>query len=156
MLELLSLVGGGIFRMIPSVIELISKRQDHAHELAMLDRQMQLESLKWQAKAAEITLQSEAAEAAKWAEALPAAQVTVKSGVKWIDAINASVRPALTYWWCLGLYSAYKGVTVWVAIDESAPLEQIATTLMTEFDRSVIGSIIGFWFLDRALRKLSK
>ena len=156
MIELISLVGGGLFRLAPSVVEWFSKRQDHAHELAMIDRQMDLERLKWQQKEAEIAAQAEASESGKWADALAPAMQPVKSGVKWVDAVNASVRPALTYWWCLCLYSTAKGIIVYSAIESGAGLPELSSIVLDEFDRAVVGSIIGFWFLDRALRKMSK
>lgn len=154
MLELLSLVGGGVLRLFPSVLDFFSKKRDLDHELKLLDRQMDLEKLRWQFKAEEIHLQSEAATEASWASALPKAQETVTTGLKWIDAMNASVRPVLTYWWCLLLYTGYKGITVYVAVNSDLDLLGIANVLVNDFDKSVIGSIIGFWFLDRALRKL--
>lgn len=154
MIELLSLLGGGLFRLFPSVLEFFSKKRDLEHELKLLDRQMDLEKLRWQFKSEEIKLQSEAATEAAWASALPAAQGVIRTGISWVDAVNASVRPVLTYWWCLGLYTAYKFITVFVAVESGADLMTVANVLVTEFDRSVIGSIIGFWFLDRALRKL--
>lgn len=154
MIELLSLLGGGLFRLFPSILEFFSKKRDLEHELRLLDRQMDLEKLRWQWKEREIALQAEVGTEAEWAKALPAAMAQVKSGIRWVDAINASVRPVLTYWWCLVLYTAYKAITVWVAVQEQAPLLTLAGTIVTEFDRAVIGSIIGFWFLDRALRRL--
>jgi len=156
MIELLSLIGGGLFRLFPSILDFFSRKRDLEHELLLLDRQMDLEKLRWQAKEREIVLQSDATAEAEWAKALPAAMTQAQSGIRWIDAVNASVRPLLTYWWCLLLYTGYKAILVWVAIEDAEPLPVIAMTLVTEFDRAVIGSIIGFWFLDRALRKLGR
>jgi hypothetical protein len=154
MLELFSLLGGGVLRLFPSFLDFFSKKRDLDHELKLLEKQMDLEKIRWQLKSEEIKLQSEVATESAWAAALPKAQEIVTTGVKWVDAMNASVRPVLTYWWCLGLYTAYKGITVYVAIASDTALLDIANVLVTEFDRSVIGSIIGFWFLDRTLRKL--
>lgn len=154
MIELLSLLGGGLFRLFPSVLEFFSKKRDLEHELKLLDKQMELENLRWQFKSQEIAAMSEAATEAEWAKALPAAQTQTITKISWVDAMNASVRPILTYWWCLGLYTGYKAITVYVAIEKGAWLGEIASVLVTEFDQAVIGSIVGFWFLDRALRKL--
>ncbi len=43
---LLSLLGGGLFRLFPSVLEFFSKKRDLEHELRLLDRQMDLEKLR--------------------------------------------------------------------------------------------------------------
>ena len=154
MIELLSLLGGGLFRLFPSVLEFFNKKRDLEHELRLLDRQMDLEKLRWQFKSEEIKLASEAAAEAEWAKALPAAQKQTITKIGWVDAMNASVRPILTYWWCLLLYTGYKCINVYVAIAGGAGLLEIAGVLVTEFDQAVIGSIVGFWFLDRALRKM--
>jgi hypothetical protein len=154
MIELLSLLGGGLFRLFPSVLEFFNKKRDLEHELRLLDRQMDLEKLRWQFKSEEIKLASEAATEAEWAKALPAAQTQTITKIGWVDAMNASVRPILTYWWCLLLYTGYKCINVYVAIVGGAGLLEIAGVLVTEFDQAVIGSIVGFWFLDRALRKM--
>lgn len=154
MIELLSLLGGGLFRLFPSVIEYFSRKRDLEFELKLLDRQMELETLRWQQKSDEIKLRSDAETEAEWAKALPAAQTQVITKIGWVDALNASVRPILTYWWCLLLYTGYKAISVYVAIAAGSGLLEIAGVLVTEFDQAVIGSIVGFWFLDRALRKL--
>lgn len=154
MIELLSLLGGGLFRLFPSVLEFFSKKRDLEHELKLLDKQMELENLRWQFKSQEIAAMSEAATEAEWAKALPAAQSQTITGLRWIDAVNASVRPVLTYWWCLVLYTGYKSINVYVAVRDNSELSEIAGVLVTSYDQSVIASIVGFWFLDRALRKL--
>lgn len=153
MLELFSLIGGGLFRLFPSILEFFKQGRDLKHEIALLDKSMELEKLKWEHKEREITATTESIVEGAWANALPYALEVKTSGIRFIDAINASVRPLLTYWWCIILYSAYKLITVAVAVNQEADLITVANLLVTEFDKAVIGSIVGFWFLDRALRK---
>jgi hypothetical protein len=66
------------------------------------------------------------------------------------------VRPVLTYWWVIGLYSGAKAIGLVVAFQAGATLEAFGVLLITEFDRTVIGSILAFWFVDRSIRKGSK
>lgn len=76
------------------------------------------------------------------------------TSLKWVDALSSPVRPVLTYWWCLVLYSLHKAVLVGVGLSERLGMAQLAPVLLlTDFDRSVVASIIGFWFTDRALRR---
>lgn len=169
MIELLSLVFGGVFRLLPSVMDWLHKGQDNAHELAMVDKQIALAKVQSEQKIAEIGAQggdTRATLAAQvdgnvetgWSDALADAIKAQSNltGVKWVDAMNQSVRPIITYWWCLVLYTAAKVVGITVALTDSAPLAQFAPILVTDFDKAVIGSILGFWFVDRALRKLGR
>lgn len=169
MIELLSLIFGGVFRLLPSVMDWLHKGQDNAHELAMVDKQIELAKVQSAQKINEIQAQGEdtratiAAQAdgaveASWSQALIDA---IKgqggmTGIKWVDALNQSVRPVLTYWHCLLLYTASKVVTLTVALQAKTPLAQLAPILMTDFDHALVGSIMGFWFVDRALRKMGR
>jgi hypothetical protein len=169
MIELLSLICGGVFRLFPSFMDWMHKGQDNAHELAMVDKQIALAKVQAEQKLAEIHAQGDenrATLAAQvdgnieqgWSGALADA---IKSqgeptGVAWVDALSASVRPVLTYWWCLVLYTAAKAVAVIVAFKAGASLADFAPILVGDFDKSVIGSIFGFWFVDRALRKMGR
>lgn len=172
MIEILSLMSplfGGLFRLLPSILDFLHKGQDNAHELAMVDKQIALAKVQSEQKISEIKAQGEDERATlaaqtdsntegAWSQALLDAIKAQGSmtGVKWVDALNQSVRPVITYWWCLLLYSVAKAVTLVVALQASTPLAQLAPLVVTDFDRSVIGSILGFWFVDRALRKLGR
>lgn len=169
MLELLSLICGGVFRMLPSMLDLIHKKDDNAHALALIDKQIELAKSQSENKRQEIADQtaadvatlaaqtdaaSEQAYAQSMVEALKGQNAP--TGVAWVDALSASVRPVLTYWWCLLLYTSAKAIYVVVAFQSDADIDQFARILLTDFDHSVIGSILGFWFVDRALRKMGR
>ena len=156
MIELLSMMGGGVFRLLPEVLKVWNAKADHAHELAMTQLQLQID----QARAtqqidlvhAQAAIAADTAQMAALSEALRAQGQP--SGVAWVDALSSSVRPVLTYWWCLCLYTSAKVSGLWIALAAGNSFEQIAPLLVTEFDRMVIGSIFAFWFVDRSLRKL--
>ncbi len=155
MLELISLMGGGLLRLVPEVLKLWSAKADQAHELEMTRLQLQIDRARATQQLdlvhAQGAIAADTAEMAAMVEALRAQGA--RSGVAWIDALSASVRPVLTFWWCLGLYTAYKAITVAVATRAGVPLDVLAGLLVTEFDRAAIGSMMSFWFLDRALRR---
>jgi hypothetical protein len=158
MLELLGLLGGGVFRLVPFIVDFFKQKRDADHEYRMT--QLQLEIDKARASQQIDLANAQAAIAANTAEmtAMVAAlqAQSTPSGVPWIDGLSASVRPVLTYWWCLVLYTGHKAILVYMAFITSQPLLTIAPLLMTDFDKSVVGSIFGFWFVDRALRKAMK
>ena len=157
MLTLISMLGGGLFRLVPFLIDLIKQRQDADHEYRMTQLQLQID----QARAAQAIdlahaqaeIAANAGEMAAWAEAIKGE--ATKSGIGWIDALSSSVRPVLTYYWVVGLYGGAKVIQVLVAMDARTPLAGYLPILITDFDQQVIGSILAFWFVDRALRKMA-
>jgi hypothetical protein len=158
MFELLSVLGGGLFRLLPSVLDFFHKKQELSHELDLLDKQMELAKLQGEQKIAEIQQQTDGDTERAWGAALSEAIKSqgTPTGVRWVDALSASVRPVVTYWWALVLYTAAKGIEIYVALSTAVPLLSLAPILLTDFDRAVIGSILGFWFCDRALRQLGR
>jgi hypothetical protein len=156
MLALLSMLGGGLFRLIPFVVDFFKQRQDAEHEYRMTQLQLQIDQARASQQIdiahAQAEIASNAGEMAAWAEAIKGE--ATRTGIGWVDAISATVRPVLTYWWCLVLYTTAKGFLVWAAIKANAPPAAFAAILVTEFDTAVIGSIFSFWFVDRALRKM--
>lgn len=155
MLELLGLLGGGVFRIIPLVMDFFKQKQDMAHELRMLAANLEMEKQRGLNRDLEIQAMTAQAVDTRWADGLVEAlrgqmQVT---GDKWLDRLNVSVRPILTYWWTIFMYTGAKIVMIVVAWQADEKLANFAPLLLTDFDRGVVGSIIGFWFVDRALRK---
>lgn len=157
MFELLSLVFGGVSRLVPEVLKMITAGKEREHEYRMT--QLQLEVDKARAEQQLDMVHAQAAIVANQTEVLTMAEAlraqAAPTGISWVDALSSSVRPVLTYWWCLVLYTVAKGFTIAVAIANGAGFADFAGLLVTEFDRMVIGSIFSFWFVDRALRKPS-
>lgn len=156
MIEILSLVFGGILRLVPEWFNLRDKQNERNHERAMFDMQLEADKLRSKLKIEE---SKEATEAATAVGELAAMQEAFKfqaapTGFKLLDWLNSSVRPILTYWWCIVMYTTYKLILVDAALKNNVPMETVAKTLMTEFDLAVVASIIGFWFVDRSIRKL--
>lgn len=155
MLELIGLAFGGLLRLAPEVLKLFTAKADRAHELEMTRLQLEIDRARSQQQIdlvhAQGAIVADTAEMAAMVEALRA-QAT-PSGVAWVDALSSMVRPVLTFWWCMFLYTAYKVVTIAVAVQAGTTLAALAPVLVTEFDQMVIGSIFSFWFVDRSLRR---
>ncbi len=154
MIELLSLLGGAFTRLLPSVMDYFKQGRDLKYEIQRMEADYKLETLRGQNRLSEIQATQNATIEGDWSKALISAidNQTKPTGDKWLDRLNVSVRPILTYWWCIILYTINKAFLVFVAFTMSHDLVTIASTIFTEFDRTVVGSIIGFWFVDRALR----
>jgi len=148
---LFSFLGGSIFRAIwGEASSWITKYQDHKHELATMQLQAQLDDkthkremdrlkLSSELNIKQIEVKSEAEIEAKDADAFIAAMSTLnqKSGNMFVDAWNSSIRPAcattalLIWWFCL----------------------YTQNFVLTEWDRELVGVILGFYFAHRVYSK---
>ena len=157
MLELVSILGGVVARLCTWGTDYFTKKQENGHELELLDKQITLATVQSQQKQAEIQLQNEADVDKEWSQALNVALTSTNTatGNSFIDCLNALVRPTLTFWWCLVLYTISKGFLIYAAYQEHLAAKDMAGVVTNDFDRAVIGSIFGFWFCDRAIRKYS-
>jgi hypothetical protein len=153
-LTLLSMLGGGLMRLLPEVFAFFNKQADNAHELAMLDRQAALEQTRSAMRQQEIAAQGEAdlnlADMNALADAVKSQmQLT---GNRFVDALNFLVRPLTTYY-LLAMYGLAKvamyllavqhGVTGWDAILKVYDFE----------DRAMLSGVISFWFVSRVIDK---
>lgn len=148
------MLGGGVFRLLPELFSFFKVRNEQGHEFKMTQLQLEVDKAR---SAQQLELAHVNSAAALDQADLRAVTEALKgqntpSGIAWIDGLSSSVRPVLTYWWCLGLYTAYKAIIVVSAYQGGTPLISLAPLLMTEFDRSIVGSIFAFWFVDRALK----
>jgi hypothetical protein len=172
MLTLLSLLGGGLMRLMPEIMGFFNKRTDNSHELAMLDRQVVLEKEKSASRLAELAAiannDAAAAAAAMSREsaqhdsdqtlALLAAQKEAlagqmqKIGIWWVDALNFLVRPATTYY-VLAMYGAAKVAMFMVAMKSGLGGWEAILKIYDEEDRAILSGILAFWFTDRVIIK---
>lgn len=156
MIELIGLLAGGIFRLMPEVIKFFTVAKEQKHELAMTELQLRIDTARSQLRIDEVHAGANAAEQGTWAAAL---QDAIKaqgqpSGVGWADALSAGVRPILTYWHCLVLYTAHKAALMYMAIQAGVSTAAGIANSFTEFDQMIVASIFSFWFVDRALRRM--
>ena len=165
MIEILSFVFGGLFRLAPKLMEMRDRQLDREHERAMLDLQMQADEkraqLQMQAAEKQAEVRQQIAELQALIEANKAqAQTRQLTGKPWLDLLlvfadflSTLVRPLLTYWYCVAAYGAYKAATLHLVLQGGTSLANAITMLWTPNDHAVMFSIIGFWFVDRAIRK---
>jgi len=147
---------GGLFRLAPEVLKYFDRRNERQHELAMFERQVDLEKVRGSIKLQEIGAQHAMAVDAGVLGALQAAvtQQTemVKAAGGWVASLSASVRPIVTYW-ILFLWSF---VHVWFAwngwLAGASPAEVFKTMMTADFAALVSGTL-NYWFLDRTLKQ---
>lgn len=147
---------GGVFRLAPEVLKWLDRKNERAHELAMFDKQCDLEktrgSIKLQEIGAERDLAIDAGVIDAFKSAIDQQTEMVKTAGGWAAALSASVRPLLTYWaWVLysGAFITLLSLTWAVTKDPSA----VAQSVLTPDFMALLSGITNFWFLDRVMRK---
>lgn len=154
MSALLSFLGGSAFRMIwGEVSAYFTRKQEHAQELERLAAQERadaaaharnLESIRVQAEMGIKTIQVQAEanlsqiDASAWAQAV--SDVGKKTGIKIIDVWNGAIRPYL---------ATMATVMVMVQFVQHG-------FVMTDWDKELVGAILGIFVADRNLAKRGK
>ena len=153
LITLLSLFGGGLMRALPEFVGLWNKKTDNAHELAMLDRQFQLEQTRAAARHDDIVTQGGIDEMLALLDAQKSALAgqMQKVGIKWVDALNFLVRPLTTYYF-LGMYGLVKLSMIVVALRAVDPWVAIIQCWSAD-DAAILAGILSFWFVGRVFDK---
>ena len=147
---------GGLFRLAPEVLKWLDKKNERQHELAMFEKQCDLEKVRGEIKLQEIGAQRDLAVDSGVIDAFKSAieQQTemVKAAGGWIASLSASVRPMVTYW----VLAIWSFIHVWFAYNawlRGMPPEVVFKTMMTADFAALVSGTINYWFLDRTLAK---
>lgn len=109
---------------------------------------MKIEEIKTQG-----IVQIDTTDAQTWLEAIKGQ--AVMTGNKFIDGWNQAIRPLITTWNVIVMYTVHKCSVIALVFADKVPLEKAVDILWTGSDYTIMMSIIGFWFVDRSLRKMN-
>lgn len=147
---------GGLFRLAPEAVKYFDRKDERKHELAMFDRQCELEKSRGEIKLAEINAQRDAKIDAGVIQAMQSAvdQQTemTKAAGGWVASLSASVRPVVTYW-VLALWSfihAWFALSAW---QSGLPASEVFKLMMSADFSALVAGTLNYWFLDRTLAK---
>lgn len=151
MFSILGLIGGGLFRLLPTIFSLVQDILDKRHELAMT--QLQISSAENIAKL-RASMFSQEIDLKAHEQLYQTLSVPI-TGNKVVDLLNAIVRPSVVYT-LLALYVAAKVICWWLYIHASStfvgvPMFILSDSLFNSFDETMLSSIISFYFLGRVL-----
>lgn len=148
---------GGIFRMAPEVLKWLDRKDERKHELSMFDKQLEADRLKGDQAIAQINAQADAAIGAAEVQAIIEATKAqaVQTGIKWVDAFNAIIRPLLALQWLIVLWPAVVIAGFALAVQTGAdPLVALKAAFGVD-EKAMAASVASFWLVDRSLRKMS-
>jgi hypothetical protein len=146
---------GGAFRLAPEIRKWLDRKGERGHELAMQDKAIEFEKLRGAQRMAEIGAAADAAWNTGAINALKEAVAAQghQSGVRWADALSASVRPVITYWF-MGLYCAAKTAAFAAALTAGAGWGEATLHAWTEADQALWAGVLNFWFLGRVFDRV--
>lgn len=153
--SLLGGIFGGLLRLAPEVLKFLDKKNERAHELAMLNVEVEIVKHKVQAEMyrADAAMATSAMDAVS--EALKGQAEMAKAAGKFIAGISAAVRPVVTYWFT-ALYSFVKIGSMYIAYQANASFNEIMSIAWTEQDWAIFSMILSFWFVGRVWERISK
>lgn len=133
---------GPLVRMIPEVLKFFDRKNEREHELKMQAASLEADKAKYASQLGQAQLQ---ADSASYVSAVGALQEALRgqfqlTGNKWIDGLNMSVRPVITY----SFFSLYAAVKFYLL---SQGLSVVG--IWTETDMGLFSGILGFYFMGR-------
>ena len=147
MLTLLGSLIGFISSAFPDFLNIWQDRSDKKHELAILDRQMEAQKQGYNQRLEEIHVQADISES----QALYK-HASQPSGVRWVEALRASVRPILTYAF-FALFATVKISALLNLLDSGAPITDSLIAIWDIETQALFAAVMSFWFGQRALSK---
>jgi len=145
MITLLASFSGFFGALFPQIIKYLFDRNDKKHELEVLKLQLDASkgSRKSKLEAAQINLD---------AVEIKHLYSTYKSGINWVDALNASVRPVIAYGFFI-IYAVVKILQYQALAGDLSDIE-LYEALWTLEDQAIFAGIISFYYGQRAISKI--
>lgn len=154
---LLGTLFGGLFRMAPEVLKWLDRKDERKHELSMFDKQLEADKLKGDQAQQLAATQADASIGAAEIQAIIEATKAqgAQTGIKWVDAFNAIIRPLLALQWLIVLWPAVVIAGFALAVQTGAdPLVALKAAFGVD-EKAMAASVASFWLVDRSLRKMS-
>lgn len=122
--------------MTPDIFRMLQDKADRRHELIIMQLQIEQQKSGHQSKLQEINTHANISE-------VRALYKTYKTDIKWVDALNGTVRPVIAY--------AFFGLYVFVKIQQA---NHTPWLIWGESDEAIFAGIISFYFGQRAMSKI--
>lgn len=149
---LLGGVFGGVLRLAPEVFKIFDKKNERAHELRMVEAEMEFAKVRGEIAMRQADVQLQTAELDAMSAAIREQSETAKNAGRFVSAISALVRPTVTYLF-LALYAAVKVAAYLIAIEQGGNWKEVLTSMWGSDDLAVFNMIISFWFVGRVYER---
>jgi hypothetical protein len=143
MITLLGSLIGFLGAAFPDILKLYRDKADREHEIRILALQIEQQKQGAAQRLEEIRTSADISESV-------ALYKTYQTGVRWVDALNGTVRPLLAYAFFV-LYATAKLLQFYVIAPNDVAM--IGMLWQAE-DQAIFSGIISFYFGQRAMSKL--
>ncbi len=141
MLTLLASIVGFMGSIVPEVLRLVRDKSDKEHELKILEKQIENSRIS-------ITNLKEIDAGSIERKIM---YKTYKTKIKWVDALNGTVRPMLAY----GFFAFYVFMKLrCCSLASYVSLMSQIESIWTENDYAIFAGVISFYFGQRTFSKL--
>jgi|TARA_R100001443_G_scaffold51365_1_gene63382 hypothetical protein len=147
-----SLLGFGT-SFLPTLLGFFEQGQKNRHQLKLLDAQAKHAEVLSQLKLEELDAAADVEESRSIYE--HAAQLARSNKSSFISALQASVRPVVTYFFFI-LFATIKGLAVYVAVQEGDDVSQAILASWDEETKILFSTVISFWFGQRGMKSIRK
>lgn len=149
---LLGGVFGGVLRLAPEVFKIFDKKNERAHELRMVQAEMEFAKIRGEIAMRQVEATMTMAEMDTMAQAFKEQSQTAQAAGKFVSAISALVRPMVTYAF-LGLYAAVKIAAFLIAMQQNGDWKEVLIQMWGADDLAVFNMILSFWFVGRVYER---
>lgn len=153
MLAILGALLGVLGSLLPEVLKFFNNKEDHKHELAVLNVQAQMAMSEHAYRLEEINAQADIATE----QAVYKAAEVKTTGWQFIDGINAlynsTVRPTITYAFMF-LYAYVKYSMIYGSIQAGYKWQEVGLLIWGAEDFAIFSTIMGFWFGGRLMKNM--
>jgi hypothetical protein len=147
-----SLLGFGT-SFLPTLLGFFEQGQKNRHQLKLLEAQAKHAEVLSQLKLQELDAAADVEESRSIYE--HAAQLARSNKSSFISALQASVRPVVTYFFFI-LFATIKGLAVYVAVQEGDDVSQAILASWDEETKILFSTVISFWFGQRGMKSIRK
>lgn len=146
---------GGVLRIVPEALKLFDRKNERAHELAMLSTEMEFAKMRAEGEMRQADANLTGKEIDAMAQALKEQGQTARAAGWFVAALSALVRPLVTYWF-VTMYSAVKITGMTMAVAAGADWKEVLVQSWTDEDMAMLWMLLTFWFVGRVWERKSR
>ena len=139
---------GGLLRLAPEIIKGFDRKNERAHELAMMEVEVRIAEKRMEHEMRRVDAAMTIAEMDAISAAVKEQGQTARAAGKFVAAISALVRPLVTYWFVV-LYSMVKITSMSMAVATGALWQTVLIESWTAEDMAMLNMVCIFWFVGR-------
>ena len=137
------------------MLKLWDRKSERAHELALLNAEMEFAKVRGEIAMRQTEAQMTVAEMDAIGRAIEEQGATARAAGKFIAGISALVRPIVTYAF-VTTYFLVKLAAYLLALEQNGDWRTVLVTMWNQDDMAILTLILTFWFVGRVWERGNK